>query len=254
MKLLLISNSTNYKESYLAWCQPQIIRFCRKHGITPGSKLIFIPFAGVKIQGKLFPESYQIYSSTVANEFQKMGFADMQSIHNYDDKKQAIAEADGIVVGGGNTFHLVAELHHYDLMQAIADKVKAGTPYIGWSAGANIACPTLCTTNDMPIVQPKSFHTLHLVPFQINPHYIDPYSECIKDLLHHGGESRMDRLNEYMVVNPDSVVVGLREASALWVEDEKATLKGASKMVVFAGYGAQEKEFEPESDVSFLLK
>ena len=254
MKLLLISNSTNYKESYLAWCQPQIIQFCRKHGITPNSRLIFVPFAGVKIQGKILPESYQIYSSTVRDEFEKMGFPHMHSIHDCDDKKQAVAEADCVIVGGGNTFHLVAELHRYDLMQAIADKVRTGMPYIGWSAGANIACPTLCTTNDMPIVQPKSFDTLHLVPFQINPHYMDPYSDYIKDMLRHGGESRMDRLNEYMAINPGTVVVGLRETSAMWVENEKMTLRGVTKMVVFSGYGEPEKEFEPESDVSFLLK
>jgi dipeptidase E len=170
------------------------------------------------------------------------------SVHEVEDKIQLVKDADCIVVGGGNTFHLVAELHKYGLMDAISEAAKKGTAYIGWSAGSNIACPTLCTTNDMPIVQPASFKTLNLVPFQINPHYLDPHPEIDK-MIKHGGETRQDRINEYLAVNQNMKVVGLREASALWVTEDKVVLKGGKKLVVFK-YGAEPIELEPNSDVT----
>ena len=125
----------------------------------------------------------------------------------------------------------------------------AGTA--GWSAGSNVACPTLCTTNDMPIVQPASFNCLNLVPFQINPHYLDPHPEIDK-MIKHGGETRQDRINEYLAVNQDRVVVGLREATALWVTDGQMMLKGGKKMLVMR-YGKEAVEIDPNSDVTFLL-
>lgn len=251
--LLLISNSTNFGEGYLAWCITQIESFCEKNNVTENTRIIFVPFAGVNIAGKAYPESYDAYENRVKTVFaEKLGLRNFTSVHHFDDKVKAVNEAECIVVGGGNTFHLVAEMHRYGLMEAVRNRALQGVPYMGWSAGSNIACPTLCTTNDMPIVMPASFNTLNLVPFQINPHYLDPHPEIDK-LIKHGGETRQDRLNEYLAVNQKMTVVGLREATALWVKDDKMYLKGGKKMIVF-NYGKEAVEIEPNTEVSFLLK
>lgn len=251
MNLLLISNSTNFGEPYLAWAINQIEYFCEKVGVHYGSKIIFIPFAGVNIAGQAYPASYDAYENRVKGVFQKLGFTNFHSIHRFDNKIEAINQAECIIVGGGNTFHLVAELHKYKLMDVIHQCAKAGVPYIGWSAGSNIACPTLCTTNDMPIVQPESFKALNLIPFQINPHYLDPHPEIDK-MIKHGGETRQDRLNEFLAVNQDKKVIGLREATSLWLIGNKMMLKGGKKMVVFE-YNKDMVEIEPGTDVSYLL-
>ena len=251
MNLLLISNSTNFGEPYLAWCQTQIDLFCDKNKVTENSQIIFIPFAGVNIGGIAYPKSYDAYEARVKDAFAKWGYKNLKSIHSFENKKEAIEQADCIIVGGGNTFHLVAEMHQFDLIEPVRNKVMQGTPYIGWSAGSNLACPTLCTTNDMPIVQPKSFNGLGLIPFQINPHYLDPTPEIDK-MIKHGGETRQDRLNEYLAVNQKMLVVGLREACALWVKDKTMCLRGGKKMVIMQ-YGKDAYEVEPGSDVSFLL-
>lgn len=249
MNLLLISNSTNFGETYLAWAMTQLESFCEKNQIKSDSKIVFVPFAGVFINGNPYPESYNAYTQRVKKVFEeKLGLTNFVSVHEVEDKIQLVKDAACIVVGGGNTFHLVAELHRYGLMAEIARCAKNGTPYIGWSAGSNIACPTLCTTNDMPIVQPASFNTLNLVPFQINPHYLDPHPEIDK-MIKHGGETRQDRINEYLAVNQDMKVVGLREASALWVTEDKVCLKGGKKMMVFK-YGNEPLELEPNTDVT----
>jgi dipeptidase E len=206
----------------------------------------------VNIAGKAYPASYDAYEARVKAVFEKLGFTHLSSVHTYSNKAEAVAKADCIVVGGGNTFHLVAELHAFKLMDVIREKVKKGVPYIGWSAGSNVACPTLCTTNDMPIVQPESFKALNLIPFQINPHYLDPQPEIDK-MIKHGGETRQDRLNEYLAVNQKMKVVGLREATSLWVKGDKMQLKGGKKMIVFE-YNKEAIEIEPGTDVSFLLK
>lgn len=251
MNLLLISNSTNYGESYLAWAMNQIEYFCEKTFLTAKTNIVFIPFAGVNIGGKAYPYSYDAYESRVKAVFEKLGYINFHSLHAFEKKAEAIKNAGCIIVGGGNTFHLVAELHKYKLIHVIQEQVKNDIPYIGWSAGSNIACPTLCTTNDMPIVQPESFKALNLVPFQINPHYLDPHPEIDK-MIKHGGETRQDRLNEYLSVNQNMKVVGLREATSLWIMGNKMQLKGGKKMVVFE-YNKEAIEYEPGSDVSFLL-
>ncbi len=249
MNLLLISNSTNFGETYLAWAMSQLESFCEKNKLNSDSKIVFVPFAGVFINGNPYPQSYDAYTARVKKVFEeKLGLGNFVSVHEVEDKIKLVEEAACIVVGGGNTFHLVAELHKYGLMDAISAVAKKGTPYIGWSAGSNIACPTLCTTNDMPIVQPASFNTLNLVPFQINPHYLDPHPEIDK-MIKHGGETRQDRINEYLAVNQNMKVVGLREASALWVTDDKIALKGGKKMMVFK-YGTEPLELEPNTDVT----
>ena len=254
MKLLLISNSTNFGEPYLAWCQTQIDYFCQLNSISQTSNILFIPFAGVNIGGIAYPESYDAYEKRVQTVFKNWGYEGVKSIHHAkskEEREEAVEKADCILVGGGNTFHLYAEMHRFDLIEKIREKALKGTPYIGWSAGSNLACPTLCTTNDMPIVEPKSFKGLNLVPFQINPHYLDPTPEIDK-MIKHGGETRQDRLKEYLAVNQKMTVVGLREASALWVDGEKMTLRGGKKIVVMR-YGEAEYEMEPGADVSELL-
>ncbi len=252
MRLLLISNSTNFDESYLAWAVNQIEFFCLQNHLYRNSKIVFVPFAGVNIAGKAYPESYDAYEARVKSVFeQKFGMSDFTSVHRFSDPVKAVNAADCIIVGGGNTFHLVAELHKYGLVDAIRERALAGVPYIGWSAGSNVACPTLCTTNDMPIVEPSSFKTLNLVPFQINPHYLDPHPEIDK-MIKHGGETRQDRINEYLAVNQKMRVVGLREATSLWVIDHTMLLKGGKKMIVMQ-YGKEPAEIEPNSDVTFLL-
>ena len=249
MNLLLISNSTNFGETYLSWPMTQLESFCEKNNLKADSKIVFVPFAGVFINGNPYPQSYDAYTARVKKVFdEKLGLKNFVSVHEVENKIQLVDEAACIVVGGGNTFHLVAELHRYGLMDAISKVAKEGKPYIGWSAGSNIACPTLCTTNDMPIVQPASFNTLNLIPFQINPHYLDPHPEIDK-MIKHGGETRQDRINEYLAVNQNMKVVGLREASAIWVVGDKYYLKGGKKMMVFK-YGTEPLELEPNSEIT----
>jgi dipeptidase E len=137
-------------------------------------------------------------------------------------------------------------MHDTGIMAAIREKALAGTPFIGWSAGSNVACPTLRTTNDMPIIQPTSFNTLNLIPFQINPHYLDANPEG------HGGETREQRINEFQALNPDVVVAGLREATALYADGRRLHLLGNRPMRLFKA-GKEPVEFEPGSDLSFLL-
>jgi dipeptidase E len=252
MKLLLISNSTNFGEPYLAWCQTQIDFFCERNGISADSNLLFFPFAGINISGKQYPHSYDAYEERVQQVFNSWGYRNLHSIHRYENKDEILDKADCIIVGGGNTFHLFAEMHKFSLMEKVRERVHKGIPYIGWSAGANLACPTLCTTNDMPVVQPKSFAGLDLVPFQINPHYLDP-NPTIDAMIKHGGETRQDRLNEYLAVNQKTTVVGLREASALWVDKDKMTIRGGKKMIIMQ-YGKDAYDVMPGSDVSMLLE
>lgn len=133
------------------------------------------------------------------------------------------------------------------LMEVIRKRVKEeGIPYAGWSAGSNVACPTLSTTNDMPITEPQSFHTLRLVPFQINPHYLDAHPS------NHGGETREMRIQEYIISNPDIYVAGLREGTRLLVQDEKIELLGDKPMRLFKN-GEEPREINPGEDLSFLL-
>lgn len=214
--------------------------------------IAFVPYAGVDVAGKVYPASYDAYTERVQKVFEKFG-KKIISTHSAENPVEVINNADIIMVGGGNTFHLVAELHRNKLIEAIRRKVMEGTPYIGWSAGSNVACPTLCTTNDMPIVMPESFKCLDLVPFQINPHYIDPYPEEINDAIRHGGETRQVRINEYLAVNKEKAVAGLREGTALWIDHERITLRGTRKMIVLR-YGQEPTEKNPGDTFEFDLR
>jgi len=156
-------------------------------------------------------------------------------------------EAQAIAVGGGNTFHLLSHIYSNALLDVISERVNEGLPYMGWSAGSNLACPTIKTTNDMPIVQPPSFEAVGAVPFQINPHYLDAHPAG------HGGETREDRIREFIEVNRDMYVAGLREGSTLRVEGNDMELLGDKPLRVFR-FGHDPAEIEPVDDVNFLLQ
>jgi len=234
--LLLISNSTNAGESYLAWPRLVIQSYLNKHSIK---KVLFVPYAGVGI-------TYDEYSTKVNGVFRELGF-EVEGIHKFEDQVKAVKEAQAIVVGGGNTFHLVYMLHKLKIMNVIKEVVEKDKVYLGWSAGSNIACPYLKTTNDMPIIEPESFNCTALVPFQINPHYLDANPEG------HGGETREQRIEEFLQINRDIYVVGLREATYLLVENNNISLHGSRPMRIFK-YGQAAFEVNNGEDISFLLK
>ena len=179
-------------------------------------------------------KSYDIYEQRVQAVFKELGYG-IYSIHRKRDPVEAVRKAKAIAVGGGNTFHLVYELHRHNLIKIIRQRVLGGMHYMGWSAGANVACPSLRTTNDMPIIQPESFKTFNLVPFQINPHYLDANPEG------HGGETRQQRIEEFLAVNREVTVIGLREATLIQVDGDKYELKGSRPMRIFR-YGCEPVE------------
>lgn len=235
MKLLLLSNSTNAGEEYLGWPKDLIREFLVKYDVK---KCLLVPYAGVTIH-------FSEYLLRVRDVFSLLG-CEVESVHESADPVKAVMDSECIVVGGGNTFRLVQMMHDTGIMNPIREKVLQGTPFIGWSAGSNVACPTMRTTNDMPIVQPSSFDTLNLVPFQINPHYLDANPEG------HGGETREQRIIEFLEVNRNITVVGLREACALYYEFGHLFLKGNRPLRVFR-YHTPPVEIEKGEDLDFLL-
>jgi dipeptidase E len=241
-KLLLISNSTNAGEAYLGWPREYIKSFYEQHGIR---EILFIPYAGVNLSGEGLEASFDIYEKKVSSVFSELGL-NITSIHHSSDPVDAVRKAQAVAVGGGNTFHLVYMMHKTGIMQAIRERVLEGMPFSGWSAGANVACPTMKTTNDMPITEPESFNCLNLVPFQINPHYLDVNPEG------HGGETRQQRIEEFLAVNRQMKVVGLREGTLLEVDNDRITLKGKRPMVIFE-YGKELAEFDSAQNIQFLL-
>ena len=235
MRLLLISNSTNAGEAYLDYPKHNIHDFLGEKCV----KCLFIPYAGVTV-------TWDDYEKKVKNRFNEVGH-DIVSIHHFDDPVKAVEEADCIVIGGGNTWKLLHDMHANKLIEPIRKKVLGGTPYIGWSAGSNVTCPTLMTTNDMPIIDPLGFDALNLIPFQINPHYLD------KKVEGHGGESREDRILEFIEVNREVYVAGLREGCMFVVEGDKMKIIGQRNMRLFK-YGEETREIAPTEDFTFLLK
>lgn len=235
--LLLISNSTNRGEEYLGWCKDMIRVFCNESGVKD---VLFIPYAGVSM-------GYDNYETKVKSVFEGIGL-NLYSVHREKDAVTAVRNAECIAVGGGNTFHLVYELYRNGIMKKISSRAKEGMAYMGWSAGSNVAGPSLKTTNDMPIIEPESFDCMNLVPFQINPHYTDFFDPK------HGGETRDDRLNEFIKVNPQMWVAGIREATALRLKEGRLSLTGRNnKMKVFR-YGQEPKEYSLEDDINFLMR
>lgn len=205
--LLLLSSSrvgdTEYLQHALAMIKAKL------DGVT---ELLFIPYAGVTL-------SYDDYTTKVQNALSEIDIK-VTGIHQYDDPITAINTAQAIAVGGGNTFHLLHQLYQNKLISPIQYKVAKGVPYIGWSAGSNIAGLSIRTTNDMPIIEPESFNALQLVDFQLNPHYTD------HNPAGHNGETRAQRLAEFMVLNPTTPIVAIVEGTALDIKQN--TLKLAS--------------------------
>jgi len=235
MRLLLISNSTMPGEAYLDYPKHEIRNFLGDKKVTA----LFIPYAAVTF-------SFDLYVEKVQERFMEIGH-EIVGIHTCKDPVAAIANSDAIVVGGGNTWQLVRMLHEHKLMKAVREKVITGTPFVGWSAGANVACPTLRTTNDMPIINPVAFETFHLVPFQINPHYLDANPEG------HAGETREQRIQEFLEINPGVTVVGLREGTMLRRENVELRLIGSRTARIFKK-GEIPVELSESDDLSFLLE
>jgi dipeptidase E len=230
-KLLLISNSTQHGSGFLDHCAGQIKDFLG----NDIDRILFIPYAGGDLDA---------YAAKVRNRCQELGY-EVDSLHEADNPVKAIENARAIFTGGGNTFRLLNSLYQLNVLDIIREKVNLGTPYIGTSAGTNVACISIKTTNDMPIIYPPEFAALSLVPFNINPHYLDEHPE------YHKGETREERIREFHELN-DPPVVGLREGTMLWVENNSIILKGVAGARIFRKNQAP-VEYEPESDLSSLL-
>lgn len=227
-RLLLISNSTLYGSGYLDHAETEIQNF-----LGDLKRVLFIPYA-------LFDRDK--YAATAHARFQKMGY-ELTSVHTAADPIAAVNETDAIFIGGGNTFRLLKTLYDVGLLEPIRNRVLNGMPYIGSSAGSNIAAPTIKTTNDMPIVQPPSFNALALVSFQINPHYLDPDPSS-----KHMGETREERIMQFLEEN-DTTVVGLREGAMLRVENGETVLRGSTGARIFRR-GREPLEISPGARVN----
>ncbi|MEU0809780.1 dipeptidase PepE [Streptomyces sp. NPDC005970] len=233
MRLLLLSNSTAPGHGYLEHAREEIGALL--DGVR---RLVFVPYALADRDG---------YTAQVAKALEPLGI-EVTGAHTAAAPAELIGGAEAVFVGGGNSFRLLKALHEHGLVRAIRERVAAGTPYMGSSAGTNMACPTLRTTNDMPIVQPPSFEALGLLPFQINPHYLDPRPD-----LGHMGETRAERLEQFLEEN-DVPVVGLREGTWLSRDaDDRLTLGGIAAGAVLFQRGAAPTELVPGADLSALL-
>jgi dipeptidase E len=228
-RILLMSSSRKDQLGYLEHAGEQI-HVLLKH---EPRKVLFVPFAAVTF-------SFDSYEDRVKPEFDRLGYA-LQSIHRFDNPLVAIVEAEAIAIGGGNTFALLKRLYDAGIVDAIRAKVMAGTPYMGWSAGSNVACPTIRTTNDMPVVQPPTLRALGLVPFQVNPHFISGKP------VGHNGESREERLAEFLAINAPEHVLALPEGSALYSNGSHGTVLGERHGVHFLGDGRVETLRENET-------
>ncbi|KIA83092.1 (alpha)-aspartyl dipeptidase [Kaistella solincola] len=226
MNVLLASTSTLFGGNYLEYLKPEISSLFA--GI---SEIIFIPFAR---PGGISHEEY----TAKAADFFKILNIEVKGLHEFDDQISALNNAKGFFTGGGNTFLLVKMLHEKGLMQVLKQNIESGKPYLGTSAGSNIAGLNMKTTNDMPIVYPPSFECMGLVNFNLNPHYLDPNPE-----LKHNGETRETRIKEFLTQN-DTKVVGLREGNWIRKIGEKTTVEGGEKTRIFEK-GKEPYEIEP---------
>ncbi|MFD4956832.1 dipeptidase PepE [Streptomyces sp. NPDC058451] len=231
MNLLLLSNSTQYGRGYLEHALDTVTAF-----LPDRTRLAFVPYALA---------DHDAYTAKVRDALAGAGI-DVHGVHEGGDPVGRLAEADAVFVGGGNSFRLLTALYRTGLREALIKAVGDGLPYMGASAGTNMAAPTLRTSNDMPIVQPPSFEALGLVPFQINPHYLDPDPGST-----HKGETREERLTEFLEEN-DVPVLGLREGSWLHVTGTHAEIGGESAARLFSR-GTAPREIPVGTDVSELL-
>jgi dipeptidase E len=206
MQLLLISNSTS-ERGYLVHALADIGAFARS-----AREGVFVPYASVT-------RSFDAYVDRVNDALSAMDVR-LRSIHAAADPARAIREADLIVVGGGNTFHLLDRCRRTGVLEAMRERVRGGARYLGWSAGTNLACPTIRTTNDMPIVDPGSLDALGFIAFQVNPHFTDAHPPG------HFGETRSERLGEFVAANPATPVLALPEGAFLRIDGEAMTLGG----------------------------
>ena len=214
MRLLLLSNSAS-DAGYLTHAVDWI-----GEALGDAKTVAFVPYAGVTIR-------YGDYADRVRENLAPLGL-DIRSVHEDDAPSRVVSQADAVLVGGGNTFQLLRLMARRGLLEAIRRLVKQGKPYVGWSAGANVACPTIQTTNDMPVVVPPSMEALDLVPFQINAHYTDAVPTG------HRGETRAERLAEYVALNPDSTVVALPEGTGLRVDGDRVRVLGSETARLFS--------------------
>jgi dipeptidase E len=214
MRLLLVSNSTLYGSGYLDHCAVAIASFLG----ASVKRVLFVPYALFDRDG---------YAAKARARFEAMGYG-LDSVHDAPGGPvRAIEGAEALFIGGGNTFRLLDALWRHELVEPIRGRVRAGMPYVGTSAGSNVACPSIRTTNDMPIVEPPSFAALDLVPFNINAHYQDPVPGST-----HMGETREQRIAEFHEENTPPVV-GLREGAWLLVEGPSVVLQGANGARLF---------------------
>jgi dipeptidase E len=230
-RILLISNSTVHGRGYLDHVQEQIKIF-----LGDARKVLFFPFA-------LYDRDD--YAAKAKSRFAAMGYA-LESVHAIDNPEKAIDQVDALFIGGGNTFRLLKALQDRELLQPIRHKMKSGAPYIGSSAGSNVAGPTIKTTKDMPIVQPRSFDSLGLVPFQISPHYLDPDPNST-----HMGETQEERILQFLEEN-ETPVVGIREGAWILIENGAIMLKGETGARVFRR-GQAPVEVSPGGEISRLV-
>lgn len=221
-RLLLLSNSRDPDGRYLVHARDALAAH-----LAGARDVVFVPFAGVTI-------AWDAYTARVAAAFAPLGVR-VRGVHADPDPAAALAAADAVAVGGGNTFHLLAELQRRGLLGTLRAAAAAGTPYVGWSAGSVVAGPTIRTTNDMPIAEPPGgLAALGLVACQLNAHFTDAHPPGFQ------GETRRERLAEFLVANPDATVVALPEGSWLDVQGPRATVGGAYPAVLFrAGHDAQ---------------
>jgi dipeptidase E len=230
-RVLLISNSTLYGSGYLDHAESEIRSF-----LSDVKTVLFVPYA-------LYDR--EAYASMARKRFEKMGYA-LESIHTANNPQQAVNNAESIFIGGGNTFRLLKALYDADVLEPIRQRVAEGMPYVGSSAGSNVAGPTIKTTKDMPIVQPPSFDALGLVTFQISPHFQDPDANST-----HMGETQEERILQFLEEN-DTTVAGLREGAIVRLEHGSYTLKGSSGARIFRK-GQEPVEVKPEDNLNHLF-
>lgn len=230
MNVLMLSSSKYANHEYLAYAKPLI-----DEHLADCEEAVFIPYAGVSL-------SHDVYTQKVQDALPQFK---VRGIHQFDDPKSAIKTAQAVLVGGGNTFKLLHDLYEFELIELIVDKVKAGMPYVGWSAGSNICGLSICTTNDMPIIEPPSLKALSFIPVQLNPHYTDFVPP------NHHGETRDERLAEFCILNPTVSVIAIREGSSLLLRNNRLSLLGTQNAFVF--HSEHKLNIEPEQDLTEYL-
>ena len=229
-RLLLLSTSTVFGSGYLDYAAADVQQF-----LGGTRRVLFVPFA---------LHDRDAYAHKVRARFSTMAY-DIESLHEVGDMRGAVQNAEAIFIGGGNTFRLLKTLYDFDLLDAIRARVGEGMPYMGSSAGSNVAAPTVRTTNDMPIVEPPSFNALGLVPFQINPHYLDPEPGST-----HMGETREERIVQFLEEN-ETPVIGLREGAMLRLENGACELKGSKGARLFRR-GVEPEELQPGAKLDLV--